>query len=77
MPILKHDKWADVWETLTTDADLNYTDEKETVSLSSLVTSATSAIYQAITDGWTMCGSTGRLPFSSSPISDGIDQGST
>lgn len=53
--ILKHDKWADVWETLTTDADLNYTDEKETVSLSSLVTSATSAIYQAITDGWTMC----------------------
>ncbi|HDX3169178.1 TPA: phosphoadenosine phosphosulfate reductase family protein, partial [Escherichia coli] len=53
--ILKHDKWADVWETLTTDADLNYTDEKETVSLSSLVMSATSAIYQAITDGWTMC----------------------
>ncbi|MFP1498032.1 hypothetical protein ACLB1Q_34875 [Escherichia coli] len=52
---MKHDKWADVWETLTTDADLNYTDEKETVSLSSLVTSATSAIYQAITDGWTMC----------------------
>ena len=27
--ILKHDKWADVWETLTTDADLNYTDEKD------------------------------------------------
>lgn len=53
--ILKQDKWADVWETLTTDADLNYTDEKETVSLSSLVKSATSAIYRAITDGWTMC----------------------
>jgi len=53
--ILKQDKWADVWEVLTTDADLNYTDEKETVSLSSLVKSATSAIYRAITDGWTMC----------------------
>ncbi len=68
------------WETLTTDADLNYTDEKETVSLSSLVMSATSAIYQAITDRLDNVRGIQWLQdshLSSAPVSDGIDQGST
>nr|WP_233341503.1 hypothetical protein [Escherichia coli]UGK56450.1 hypothetical protein [Escherichia coli] len=53
--ILTQDKWGDVWQTLKTDADLNYTDAGEPVSLASRVTTATSAIYHAITEGWTMC----------------------
>lgn len=53
--ILIQDKWGDVWQTLKTDADLNYTDAGEPVSLASRVTTATSAIYHAITEGWTIC----------------------
>lgn len=37
---------GDVWQTLKTDADLNYTDAGEPVSLASRVTTATSAIYR-------------------------------
>lgn len=47
------DKWSAVWQTLLNDADLNYTDTKEPVSIASRITQATSAIYSAICEGWT------------------------
>lgn len=52
--IISGDKWDSVWHALANDTDLNYTDKHEPVSLATLITEATSGIYKAITDGWTM-----------------------
>lgn len=52
--IISGDKWDSVWHALANDTDLNYTDKHEPVSMATLITEATSGIYKAITDGWTM-----------------------
>lgn len=47
------DKWSAVWQTLQTNPDLNYTDDKEPVSIAERIGLATASIYEAITQGWT------------------------
>lgn len=73
--ILTQDKWGDVWQTLKTDADLNYTDAGEPVSLASRVTTATSAIYHAITelDHVRRLQRRERLPLATAPVPHGPD----
>ncbi|EEX1006897.1 phosphoadenosine phosphosulfate reductase family protein [Escherichia coli] len=51
--LLSDDKWSAVWQTLLSNADLNYSDAREPVSLASRITGSTSSIYSAITEGWT------------------------
>ena len=52
-PLLIEDKWSAVWQTLQTNADLNYTDAHEPVSIASRIGLATASIYDVITEGWT------------------------